>query len=278
MELLRTWLGHPEDIYNLLRFKMGGYRVVMPRIDPVRGRGCPGARPRGDGGGREGSVRGPAAGFGGDLGCSGGFASLPGLCMVLSIAPWGLRAPLALHRQPAGRARRARSRFAPGFGVPGTPGCCRHRSGPNARGWVLPLQCSGAGAALQRAACSRLLAASAPVLGSHLVLLVLCTAAGLPCIAPAPVLCSSLLPGRSMLPVHCSNTLQQLAASWVLQQPRCIPCVLSRCFPAACCLLRVATVLCSSSVLPEHCTGFAVSRCFPCIAPAPCSSLMLPLD
>ncbi|XP_064304321.1 squalene synthase isoform X2 [Phalacrocorax carbo] len=34
MELLKTWLGHPEDIYNLLRFKMGGYRAVMPRIDP----------------------------------------------------------------------------------------------------------------------------------------------------------------------------------------------------------------------------------------------------
>ncbi|XP_056342823.1 squalene synthase [Oenanthe melanoleuca] len=33
MELLRKWLGHPEDIYNLLRFKMGGYRAVMPRMD-----------------------------------------------------------------------------------------------------------------------------------------------------------------------------------------------------------------------------------------------------
>uniref|UniRef100_A0A674HAJ2 Squalene synthase n=1 Tax=Taeniopygia guttata TaxID=59729 RepID=A0A674HAJ2_TAEGU len=33
MELLRKWLGHPEDIYNLLRFKMGGYRTVMPRMD-----------------------------------------------------------------------------------------------------------------------------------------------------------------------------------------------------------------------------------------------------
>ncbi|NXH10393.1 FDFT synthase, partial [Bucco capensis] len=34
MELLKQWLSHPEDIYNLLRFKMGGYRVVMPRMDP----------------------------------------------------------------------------------------------------------------------------------------------------------------------------------------------------------------------------------------------------
>uniref|UniRef100_A0A8V0YHH7 Squalene synthase n=1 Tax=Gallus gallus TaxID=9031 RepID=A0A8V0YHH7_CHICK len=34
MELLRKWLGHPEDIYHLLRFKMGGYRAVMPRMDP----------------------------------------------------------------------------------------------------------------------------------------------------------------------------------------------------------------------------------------------------
>ncbi|XP_071588794.1 squalene synthase-like [Heliangelus exortis] len=34
MELLRKWLSHPQDIYNLLRFKMGGYRTVMPRVDP----------------------------------------------------------------------------------------------------------------------------------------------------------------------------------------------------------------------------------------------------
>ncbi|NXW48105.1 FDFT synthase, partial [Nyctiprogne leucopyga] len=34
MELLRKWLGHPGDIYHLLRFKMGGYRAVMPRMDP----------------------------------------------------------------------------------------------------------------------------------------------------------------------------------------------------------------------------------------------------
>lgn len=40
MELLRKWLGHPEDIYHLLRFKMGGYRAVMPRMDPVSGTGC----------------------------------------------------------------------------------------------------------------------------------------------------------------------------------------------------------------------------------------------
>lgn len=240
MELLRTWLGHPEDIYNLLRFKMGGYRAVMPRIDPVRGRGCSWARPRADGGGRGGSVRGPAAGFGGDLGCFGDFASLLGFCMVLSIARWGLHAPLALHRQPAGRAPLAgdaRPRFAPGFGGPGHPGV---------------LQASQQ-APMQEAGCSR-------------------------CIAPAPVLCIGSFPGSSVLSVHCINTLQQLGASWALQQPRCIPCGLSRCFPAACWLLRVAPVLCSSSVLPEHCTGFAVSRCFPCIAPAPCSSLMLPLD
>ncbi|NXL93068.1 FDFT synthase, partial [Alectura lathami] len=37
MELLWKWLRHPEDIYHLLRFKMGGYRVVMPRMDPVSG-------------------------------------------------------------------------------------------------------------------------------------------------------------------------------------------------------------------------------------------------
>ncbi|NXU61040.1 FDFT synthase, partial [Horornis vulcanius] len=42
MELLRKWLGHPEDIYNLLRFKMGGYRAVMPRMDTVSGEGCAG--------------------------------------------------------------------------------------------------------------------------------------------------------------------------------------------------------------------------------------------
>lgn len=42
MELLRKWLGHPEDIYNLLRFKMGGYRAVMPRMDTVSSEGCAG--------------------------------------------------------------------------------------------------------------------------------------------------------------------------------------------------------------------------------------------
>ncbi|NXN26211.1 FDFT synthase, partial [Nycticryphes semicollaris] len=30
MELLRKWLGHPEEIYNLLRFKMGGCRAPPP--------------------------------------------------------------------------------------------------------------------------------------------------------------------------------------------------------------------------------------------------------
>lgn len=242
MELLRTWLGHPEDIYNLLRFKMGGYRVVMPRIDPVRGRGCPGARPRGDGGGREGSVRGPAAGFGGDLGCSGGFASLPGLCMVLSIAPWGLRAPLALHRQPAGRARRARSRFAPGFGVPGTLGCCRHRSGPNARGWVLP--CSvllAPGCLLHQHRCSAatwFCSCFAPLPACLALHRPRCFAAAcfpadqcFPCIAATP--CSSLLlPGCCSSPgasrACCPGASRQLAACYAL--PRCFAA--ARCFPS----------------------------------------------
>uniref|UniRef100_A0A8D0B8W8 Squalene synthase n=1 Tax=Salvator merianae TaxID=96440 RepID=A0A8D0B8W8_SALMN len=33
MELLKKWLGHPEELYNLMRFKMGGYKAVMPKMD-----------------------------------------------------------------------------------------------------------------------------------------------------------------------------------------------------------------------------------------------------
>ncbi|KAH0622900.1 hypothetical protein JD844_025736 [Phrynosoma platyrhinos] len=33
MELLKKWLGHPEELYNLVRFKMGGYKTVMPKMD-----------------------------------------------------------------------------------------------------------------------------------------------------------------------------------------------------------------------------------------------------
>ncbi|XP_015280107.1 PREDICTED: squalene synthase isoform X2 [Gekko japonicus] len=33
MELLKKWLGHPEELYNLVKFKMGGYKAVMPKID-----------------------------------------------------------------------------------------------------------------------------------------------------------------------------------------------------------------------------------------------------
>ncbi|XP_053314624.1 squalene synthase-like [Spea bombifrons] len=32
MDFLRS-LGHPEEIYNLLRYKLGGYRAVMPKMD-----------------------------------------------------------------------------------------------------------------------------------------------------------------------------------------------------------------------------------------------------
>nr|XP_056709844.1 squalene synthase [Euleptes europaea] len=33
MELLKKWLGHPEELYNLVRFKMGGYKATMPKVD-----------------------------------------------------------------------------------------------------------------------------------------------------------------------------------------------------------------------------------------------------
>ncbi|KAH0622899.1 hypothetical protein JD844_025735 [Phrynosoma platyrhinos] len=33
MELLKKWLGHPEELYNLVRFKMGGYKTVMPKME-----------------------------------------------------------------------------------------------------------------------------------------------------------------------------------------------------------------------------------------------------
>nr|XP_020633792.1 squalene synthase [Pogona vitticeps] len=33
MELLKKWLGHPEELYNLVKFKMGGYKTVMPKMN-----------------------------------------------------------------------------------------------------------------------------------------------------------------------------------------------------------------------------------------------------
>ncbi|XP_048373585.1 squalene synthase-like [Sphaerodactylus townsendi] len=33
MELLKEWLGHPVELYNLVKFKMGGYKAVMPKVD-----------------------------------------------------------------------------------------------------------------------------------------------------------------------------------------------------------------------------------------------------
>ncbi|XP_042298526.1 squalene synthase-like isoform X1 [Sceloporus undulatus] len=33
MELLKKWLGHPKELYNLVRFKMGGYKTVMLKMD-----------------------------------------------------------------------------------------------------------------------------------------------------------------------------------------------------------------------------------------------------
>ncbi|XP_054835094.1 squalene synthase-like [Eublepharis macularius] len=33
MELLKTWLGHPKELYKLTKFKMGGYKAVMPKVD-----------------------------------------------------------------------------------------------------------------------------------------------------------------------------------------------------------------------------------------------------
>ncbi|MGH0123367.1 UNVERIFIED_CONTAM: hypothetical protein FKN15_028458 [Acipenser sinensis] len=32
MDILKS-LGHPEEIYNLLKFKMGGCHTVMPKLD-----------------------------------------------------------------------------------------------------------------------------------------------------------------------------------------------------------------------------------------------------
>ncbi|XP_061481779.1 squalene synthase isoform X2 [Rhineura floridana] len=33
MELFKNWLGHPEELYNLVRFKMGACKKVMPKMD-----------------------------------------------------------------------------------------------------------------------------------------------------------------------------------------------------------------------------------------------------
>uniref|UniRef100_A0A803TGG5 Uncharacterized protein n=1 Tax=Anolis carolinensis TaxID=28377 RepID=A0A803TGG5_ANOCA len=35
MEVLKKWLGHPKELYNLAWFKMGGYTTVMPKMDEV---------------------------------------------------------------------------------------------------------------------------------------------------------------------------------------------------------------------------------------------------
>ncbi|CAG5928064.1 unnamed protein product [Menidia menidia] len=32
MDILKS-LGHPEEIFNLFKFKMGGCRAVMPKLD-----------------------------------------------------------------------------------------------------------------------------------------------------------------------------------------------------------------------------------------------------
>lgn len=34
MDILKS-LGHPEEIFNLFKFKMGGCRAVMPKLDYV---------------------------------------------------------------------------------------------------------------------------------------------------------------------------------------------------------------------------------------------------
>uniref|UniRef100_A0A674ICC3 Uncharacterized protein n=1 Tax=Terrapene triunguis TaxID=2587831 RepID=A0A674ICC3_9SAUR len=39
MERVGKWLGRPREIYNLLRFKMGGGAAVMPPLDQVSGAG-----------------------------------------------------------------------------------------------------------------------------------------------------------------------------------------------------------------------------------------------
>uniref|UniRef100_A0A452GMG4 Uncharacterized protein n=1 Tax=Gopherus agassizii TaxID=38772 RepID=A0A452GMG4_9SAUR len=41
MERVGKWLGHPREIYNLLRFKMGGGTAVMPPRDQVSRAGAP---------------------------------------------------------------------------------------------------------------------------------------------------------------------------------------------------------------------------------------------
>ncbi|XP_062825664.1 squalene synthase isoform X1 [Anolis carolinensis] len=33
MEMLKTWLRHPKELYNLVWFKMGGYKTMMPKMD-----------------------------------------------------------------------------------------------------------------------------------------------------------------------------------------------------------------------------------------------------
>uniref|UniRef100_A0A803TZH2 Uncharacterized protein n=1 Tax=Anolis carolinensis TaxID=28377 RepID=A0A803TZH2_ANOCA len=35
MEMLKTWLRHPKELYNLVWFKMGGYKTMMPKMDQV---------------------------------------------------------------------------------------------------------------------------------------------------------------------------------------------------------------------------------------------------
>lgn len=37
MELLKKWLGHPDELYNLMRFKMRGYKAAIPKMDQVSG-------------------------------------------------------------------------------------------------------------------------------------------------------------------------------------------------------------------------------------------------
>lgn len=34
MDILKS-LGHPEELFNLFKFKMGGCRAVMPKLDYV---------------------------------------------------------------------------------------------------------------------------------------------------------------------------------------------------------------------------------------------------
>lgn len=39
MDILKS-LGHPEEILNLFKFKMGGCTAVMPKLDYVSNSGC----------------------------------------------------------------------------------------------------------------------------------------------------------------------------------------------------------------------------------------------